>query len=322
MKILAIILSAILLSQLSLTDAFGELSVTTNSLVFAPGEPMFVYGNGMPNESLIIRLFAPDNTIAVFEQIMTKDDGSFHYMAWQWDEPTENLPFGSYILEVISNQQGGLSQSFVIKFASTSELASVPLERRVTTTVFAPETSAVNTVFRVFVQTSSDGLLIGDKPEEILGTSHVHLPNGQIDTLETQLKTLHQGLYYVDYFPPLEGTYVFHMVAFDGGNISHGSSATYVLEQDISDISDQIFELNQVIDEAQRELTRLQGETSQFGSTLESASSNIDSSVTSISSSVESIEEGSSQLNALLFPIVASIAIILALQIVIIARRR
>ena len=112
------------------------------------------------------------------------------------------------------------------------------------------------------------------------------------------------------------------MVAFDGGNISHGSSATYVLEQDISDISDQIFELNQVIDEAQRELTRLQGETSQFGSTLESASSNIDRSVTSISSSVESIEEGSSQLNALLFPIVASIAIILALQIVIIARRR
>ena len=45
MKILAITLSAILLSQLSLTDAFGELSVTTNSLVFAPGEPMFVYGN-------------------------------------------------------------------------------------------------------------------------------------------------------------------------------------------------------------------------------------------------------------------------------------
>ena len=39
-----------------------------------------------------------------------------------------------------------------------------------------------------------------------------------------------------------------------------------------------------------------------------------------ISDSVGNIEEGSSQLNALLFPIVASIAIILALQIVIIAR--
>ena len=47
-----------------------------------------------------------------------------------------------------------------------------------------------------------------------------------------------------------------------------------------------------------------------------------DESVVLISDSVGNIEEGSSQLNALLFPVVASIAIILALQIVIIARRR
>ena len=50
---------------------------------------------------------------------------------------------------------------------------------------------------------------------------------------------------------------------------------------------------------------------------------NLDNSVTLISQiSLQNIEEGSSQLNALLFPVVASIAIILALQIVIIARRR
>ena len=55
---------------------------------------------------------------------------------------------------------------------------------------------------------------------------------------------------------------------------------------------------------------------------MSDASSNLDDSVVLISESVGNIEEGSSQLNALLFPIVASIAIILALQIVIIARRR
>ena len=55
---------------------------------------------------------------------------------------------------------------------------------------------------------------------------------------------------------------------------------------------------------------------------IEKASVDIEKGVTSISSSVKNIEEGSSQLNSLLFPIVASIAIILALQIVIIARRR
>ena len=322
MKVLTIIISLVLLTPVLFTNGFAELNASTSQVVYAPGEPLFVYGEGLPNEPIILRLYAPDNTIAEFQQIMTSASGIFEYSLLHWGQPTANLPYGSYTLEVISTQQDGISKTFDLKFASTSELPSVSIDRNIRTTVFAPETGAVGSLFRVFVQTSIDGLLIGTDPQAILGTSHVHLPNGQVENLDEVLSTLHQGLYFVDYFPGLEGTYVFHMVAFDGGNISHGSSATYVLEQDISDISDQIFELNQVIDEAQRELTRLQGETAQFGSTLESASSNIDSSVTSISSSVESIEEGSSQLNALLFPIVASIAIILALQIVIIARRR
>ncbi len=42
----------------------------------------------------------------------------------------------------------------------------------------------------------------------------------------------------------------------------------------------------------------------------------------SVSNSVLNIEEASSQLNSLLFPIVASIGIIVALQVAILARRR
>ena len=76
----------------------------------------------------------------------------------------------------------------------------------------------------------------------------------EVENLEDDLKILHQGLYYVDYFPGIEGTYVFHMVAFNDGNISHGSSATHVLTQDISGISDQILELNQVLDQTEKEL--------------------------------------------------------------------
>ena len=322
MKILTIILSTILFSSVLFTNGFAELDASTSQIVYAPGEPLFVYGTGEPNEPLILRLYAPDNTIAEFQQIMTRDDGTFQHFLMDWGEPTANIPFGSYTLQVISNQQGGLTQEFDIKFSSTSELANIPIERQLRTTVFAPETGAVGNLFRVFVQTSSDGLLIGNDPQTILGTSHVHLPNGQVENLDQVLSMLHQGLYYVDYFPGLEGTYVFHMVTFDEGNISHGSAATNVMTQDISGISDQILELNKVLDETEKELERLKIETTKFGSTLESASSNIDTSVNTISDSVENIEEGSSQLNALLFPIVSSIAIILALQIVIIARRR
>jgi len=300
----------------------GTLDVYTNQLVFAPGEPIFVHGQATPKEPIILRLFTPDDTIAEFEQIMTGDDGSFHHFLMEWDKPTTNLPYGTYILEVISNQQGGISKRIEVKFTNISEYVQVPIERSVSTIVFAPETAAVSRDFRVFVQTSSDGLLIGNDPNQILGTSHVHLPNGQVENLEDDLKILHQGLYYVDYLPALEGIYVFHMVTFDEGNISHGSGATNVLTQDISGISAQILELNQILDETKTELANLKQETSQFGSSLSDASSNLDDSVVLISDSVGNIEEGSSQLNALLFPIVASIAIILALQIVIIARRR
>ena len=300
----------------------GTLDVYTNQLVFAPGEPIFVHGQATPKEPIIIRLFTPDDTIAEFEQLMTGEDGSFHHFLMEWDKPTTNLPFGTYILEVISNQQGGISKSIEVKFTNISEYVQVPIERSVSTIVFAPETAAVSRDFRVFVQTSSDGLLIGNDPNQILGTSHVHLPNGQVENLEDDLKILHQGLYYVDYLPAIEGIYVFHMVTFDEGNISHGSGATNVLTQDISGISAQILELNEILDETKTELANLKQETSQFGSSLSDASSNLDDSVVLISDSVGNIEEGSSQLNALLFPIVASIAIILALQIVIIARRR
>ena len=331
MMYLAIIFSILLLSSTSIpfvnAEVFQErlegiLDVYTNQLVFAPGEPIFVHGKASSKEPIIIRLFAPDGTIAEFEQIMSGDDGSFHHFLMEWDSPTTNLPYGTYILEVISTQQGGISKIIEVKFSSISELKEIAIERNLSTIVFTPETAAVSRDFRVYVQTSSDGLLIGNEPNEILGTSHVHLPNGQVENLEDDLKTLHQGLYYVDYLPAIEGIYVFHMVTFDEGNISHGSGATSVLTQDIRGISEQILELNQILDETKTELSNLKKETSTFGSSLSEASSNLDESVILISNSVGNIEEGSSQLNALLFPVVASIAIILALQIVIIARRR
>ena len=300
----------------------GTLDVYTNQLVYAPGDPIFVHGLATPKEPIIIRLFTPDSTIAEFEQIMTNTDGSFHHFLMDWDNPTTNLPYGTYILEVISNQQGGISKKLELKFSSTSDFVSIPIERVVNTKVFAPETAAVGRDFRVFVQTSSDGLLIGNNPDEILGTSHIHMPNGQLVNLKDELKTLHQGLYYVDFLPALEGIYVFHMVTFDEGNISHGSAATNVLTQDIRGISAQIIELNTILEETKTELEILKKETATFDDTLDNASSTLEDSVTRISDSIANVEEGSSQLNALLFPIVASIAIILALQIVIIARRR
>jgi len=303
-------------------DSFSDLDLFTNSRVYSSEHNLQVYGKGLPNENLIIRLFAPDETIAKFDQLTTDSNGSFNYDLLKWPQPTTNFPYGTYAVEVISTTQNGLSKKIDVKFAATTDLIDVPIERTVNTLVFAPETAAINQPIRVFVQITSDGLLVGSEPTKLLGPTHVHLPSGISVPLAGSFKTLHQGLYYVDYTPQEEGTHVFHVVAFSQGTTSHGSAATNVLTQDIGGISQQIIKLNSILDETSSELDTLKLEIEGFGNTLQQASSNIDQSTDTISTSVESISEASIQLNSLLFPIIASIGIIVALQIAILARRR
>jgi len=95
-----------------------------------------------------------------------------------------------------------------------------------------------------------------------------------------------------------------------------------VLSQNLGGINKQIIKLNSILDDTSNELNTLKSEINGFDETLLMASDKIDSSTGSIAISVDSISEASSQLNSLLFPIIASIGIIVALQITIIARRR
>lgn len=322
MKFLIIISIFVVLLFSQIPNSFSELELFTNSKVYAPEHNLQVYGKGLPEENLIIRIFSPDDTITKFDQITTDPDGSFNYALITWPKPSTNFPYGTYTVEVISTAQNGISKKIDVKFSSTTELVDVPVERHVNTLVFAPETAAINQSFRVFVQTTSDGLLIGNNPTELLGTTHVHLPSGLSFPLSASFKTLHQGLFFVDFIPRGEGTHVFHVVSFSQGTTSHGSSATTVLSQDLGGISDQIIKLNSILDETSSELEVLKSEIAGFDSTLEKASNKIDESTGTISTSVEYISEASSQLNSLLFPIIASIGIIVALQITIIARRR
>lgn len=308
---------------MNIPNSFSEeLELFTNSKVYSPAHTLQVYGKGLPEENLIIRIFAPDETIAKFDQLTTNADGSFNYILMTWPSPSTNFPYGTYTVEVISTEQNGISKKIDVKFSSTIELLDVTVERFVNTLVFAPETAAIGQPIRVFVQTTSDGLLIGDEPSKLLGTTHVHLPSGISVTLTNSFKTLHQGLYYVDYTPIEEGTHVFHVVAFSQGTTSHGSAATNVLSQDLGGISDQIIKLNSVLDETSAELDILKSEINRFDTTLKYASSQIDENIGTFALSAKSISESSAQLNALLLPIIASIGLIVALQVTILARRR
>lgn len=322
MKLHVLFLVFSMLLMIQIPNSYADLDLSTNSKVYAPSHNLQLYGTGLPEENLILRLFAPDETIAKFDQLTTNPDGSFNYSLLTWPQPSTNFPYGTYTVEVISTEQNGLSKKIDVQFSSTTELLDVPVQRIVSTLVFAPEVAAINQPIRVFVQTTSDGLLIGNEPTKLLRTTHVHLPSGMSVTLTNSFKTLHEGLHYVDYTPIEEGTHVFHVVAFSQGTTSHGSAATNVLSQDLGGISDQIIRLNTILDNTSKELDVLQSEIEGFGTALETASNKIDESTGTISSSVEVIRDASSQLNSLLFPIIASIGIIVALQIAILARRR
>ena len=273
-----------------------ELSVFTNQQIYTTQHPLLVYGVGPENAPLVIRLFAPDGTIAEFQQITTTSDGSFNYKVLDWPDSSTQYPFGTYTIEVLTNI--GQSQRIDIKFASSTELELIPIERRITTEVFAPEMAAADRPFRVFVQVTTDGLLVSGDAKKVLSSSHIHSPDGKVQ-------------------------------AFSEGTQSHGSAATLVLGEDIAGISRQIITLNDVLTTASSELDTLQTDIHGFGVTLEDASTKlsdsvtiIDSSVSAMSSAVDNIEQASLQVNSLLFPIMGAIAVILALQISIIARRR
>jgi len=322
MKLLVMLSILFVFLLIPIQDSFSELELSTNALVYSPEHTLQVYGTGLPGENLILRLFAPDESITKFDQIQTDSDGNFNYQLLTWPVPSSGVPFGTYTVEVLSTQQNGLSKKIDVKFSSTTELISVAIERQIDTVVFAPESGALNQSFRVFIQTTRDGLNIGNNPVELFANSTIHLPDGSSLSLKPYFNTLYAGVYYFDFTPQQQGTHVFQISVFSEGVTSKGFAATHVLSQDLGGINKQITKLNSILDDTSSQLETLKSEIKGFDETLLMASDKIDSSTGSISISVDSISEASSQLNSLLFPIIASIGIIVALQITIIARRR
>jgi len=325
-KIAALGMGQVALLVMTVGTAHAQLDsidVHTSSDIYSTGQPLFVYGSVKSEDSIIVRLRAPDGSIVKFDQInLLERTRVFNYVILTWPEPTPDLPYGTYSIEVISTLGIDSNKFLDVSFAPQSELIRVPVERHIDTDVFAPDTTAINSVMRIFVQVTSDGLLLETVSPELFDGSHIHLPDGTVHDISEEFQTLHRGLFYVDYVPDQLGIHMINAMVFHHGTSSHGSDAVTVMSQDIGGISDQIIKLDAILDETSLELDRLKSEISQFGSTLEAANQTIDSSVTSMSDSVDNVVEASLQLNSLLFPIMGSIAVIVALQITILARRR
>ena len=302
----------------------------TDSQVYSSGQPLLAYGKtGSANETVILRLLAPDGTYKQFSQIMSDGQGNFNQILMRWPNATMNYPYGTYSLEGILPKEQGYSQKVDIKFAPSSSLTLVPIQRSVQVSVYAPQTAALNQTFRVFVQVTNDGLLVPEDPSKLLANSYVHKPDGTNVILTNSFTTLNNGLYYVDFTPKEEGTYIFVMIAFSQGAEGNGSVATLVQKQSIEGISKQLIQLNSALETTTGELDKMKSEVQNFGyvlntsqNSISKANANMNNTVTSMSQSVQNLESASGQVNSLFLPVVALIAVIIALQITILARRR
>ena len=139
MKIIFVLALIVLISSSFIPKASAvTLELFTDNVVYTDGKPLFVYGDALPNENLIIRLFAPDGTIPKFDQITVDKEGMYSHVLLIWPESSTSFPYGTYTVEVISSTQDGISKKINVKFSSTTELIDVPVERQVNTLVFAP----------------------------------------------------------------------------------------------------------------------------------------------------------------------------------------
>lgn len=317
-------------SVLSQANALSiPLQLYTGSQVYSEGQPLLVYGKtSSANETVILRLFAPDGTIKQFNQITSDSQGLFNQILIRWPNATTNYPYGTYSVEGILPKEQGYSQKVDVTFALSSTPIPISQKRNVVVSVYAPQTATVNQTLRVFVQVTSDGLLVPGDPSKLLANSYVHEPDGNI-VLLTNFTMINPGLYYTDFTPSQEGTYIFVIVAYTQGTEGNGSFATFVQKQSIEDISNRLIQLNSALETTSNELDKMKDEVQTFGNVLNSsqhsilkANENMNSTVNSMSSSVQNVESASGQINSLFLPVVALIAVIIALQITILARRR
>ena len=125
LKLLPIVIIALLVASSS-PDVFAEtLELYSNQSIYSEQHPLFVYGDGSANQPLIVRLFSPDGTTANFKQIMVERNGTFSTTLMMWPEPSTKIPYGTYVIEVVS--QSGLSETLNIKFAQDLELMTIPI---------------------------------------------------------------------------------------------------------------------------------------------------------------------------------------------------
>ena len=318
----------IILPQMSIGYAQTDFTLRTSQQVYVPGETLEIRGTAEPNQVLIVRLYDPAGLAIRIDSLEVGRDGTFRKGILVWPEPTRNLVFGSYTIEVFSSTEQVEVLTAEVTFTGGPNQGIDPsLDHILGVKLDSPSQVTVNSPFRIFVQITFDGALVEAEDDNavraILGTSHVHSSNSTI-ILADKFKQLHPGIYYADVAVETEDTYVIHGAAFYRGFLSHDTRLVAATGSSIGTIQESVNKLNTGLDSTNQELERLQQGLTETQSALNDTKTTITTSVdeaqTSIRDQLELAQQASGQINALILPVLALISIIIALQISLFAR--
>ncbi|WP_415280723.1 hypothetical protein [Candidatus Nitrososphaera sp. FF02] len=291
-----------------------RITFLINQDVFVPGDILVVYGKGFANDNLIIRIFDPAGNAVRIESITTNNAGTFTEQIFAWPEPSRNLVFGKYTIELASNLAPSYNETRTVTFADTPSANPLTSTNPLSVKLDSPTEVSVGQTFRIFVQVTYDSALVDVRnPDDVLSSSHIHSGNTTIN-LAGMFNRQHEGIYYADVRLDQPGSYIIHAATFHRGYLAHD---TRVISSGSS-----ISEIQETVNALRQNLEHTNQELADTRNAVEDATTSIDQDIETVGSAVDQLQGASGQINALILPILALISIIIALQISLFARIR
>jgi methyl-accepting chemotaxis protein len=285
-----------------------------NQDVFVPGDILVAYGKGFENDSLIIRLFDPAGKAVRIESISADGDGVFTEQIYAWPQPSRNLVYGKYTIELASSLAPSYNETRTVTFSDTPSTNPTASTNPLVVKLDSPTQVSVGQTFRIFVQVTYDSALVNvDEPDAVLSSSHIHSGNTTIN-LAGMFHRQHEGIYYSDVTLDQPGSYVIHAAAFHRGYLAHD---TRVISSGSS-----ISEIQETVNALRQDLEHTNQELADTRQAVDDARTSIDDDIGTVGDAVDQLQGASGQINALILPILALISIIIALQISLFARIR
>ncbi len=290
-----------------------RITFLVNQDVFVPGDILVVYGKGFGNDNMIIRLFDPAGKAVRIESIRADSSGTFTEQIFTWPQPSRNLVFGKYTVELASSLAPSYNETRTITFSDQPSQSSAVTTNPLAVKLDSPTEVSVGQTFRIFVQVTYYSALVDEEPDDLLSSSHIHSGNTTIN-LAGMFHRQHEGIYYADVKLDQPGSYVIHAAAFHRGYLAHD---TRVISSGSS-----ISEIQETVNALRQDLEHTNQELADTRQSIDVATTSIDDDIETVSEAVDQLQGASGQINALILPILALISIIIALQISLFARIR